>query len=192
MLNSSKCFGKNCLRIYNGGESGDGFLIFSVVGRIERWRAHHAVYHSSKCEGAVSEWRDQRASRLPCPTSMTSCRIAMFAHRVANNFTSWNRWLKLQRFGWKPSHVDFNKAALHALKLAHYGVRRHLCRKQIRNHVEKQSQLEPRWKIVQRSLLAEFSAVDSWFISSPPMKAIKKPMMKHAMKVLFWKFEIHI
>ena len=64
------------------------YLIFSVVGRIERCRAHHAVYHSSKCEGAVSEWRDQRASRLPCPTSMTSSRIAMFAHRVANNFTS--------------------------------------------------------------------------------------------------------
>ena len=117
----------------------------------------------------------ERLARPPRPTPMTSCRMAMFAHRVANNFTSWNRWLKLQRFGWKPSHVDFNKAALHALKLAHYGVRRHLCRKQIRNHVEKQSQLEPRWKIVQRSLLAEVSAVDAWFISSPPMKAIKKP-----------------
>ena len=64
--------------------------------------------------------------------------------------------------------------------------------KQIRIHVEKQSQLEPRWKIVQRSLLAEVSAVYAWFISSPPMKAIKKPMMKHAMKVLFWKFELHI
>ena len=64
--------------------------------------------------------------------------------------------------------------------------------KQIRIHVEKQSQLEPRWKIVQRSLLAEVSAVDAWFISSPPMKAIKKPMMKHAMTVLFWKFELHI
>ena len=139
---------------------------------------------------SVGVERSARQSPGPCPTAMTG--IAMFAHRVANNFTSWNRWLKLQRFGWKPSHVDFNKAALHALKLAHYGVRRHLCRKQIRNHVEKQSQLEPRWKIVQRSLLAEVSAVDAWFISSPPMKAIKKPMMKHAMKVLFWKFELHI
>ena len=71
----------------------------------------------------------ERLARPPRPTPMTSCRMAMFAHRVANNFTSWNRWLKLQRFGWKISHVDVNKAALHALKLAHDGVRRHLCRK---------------------------------------------------------------
>ncbi len=53
----------------------------------------------------------------------------MFAHRVANNFTSWYCWLKLHRFGWKTSHDDSNKAALHALKLAHDGVRRHLCRR---------------------------------------------------------------
>ena len=41
------------------------FLIFSVVGRIERWRAHHAVYHSSECKTEVREWRDKRARRAP-------------------------------------------------------------------------------------------------------------------------------
>jgi hypothetical protein len=36
-----------------------------------------------------------------------------------------------------------------------------------------------------RKLHAKVSAVDAWFISAPPMKASKKSMMKHAIKVLF-------
>jgi hypothetical protein len=42
-------------------------------------------------------------------------------------------------------------------------------------------QMEPKLKPV----VAEVLEVESWFISAPPMKASKKSMMKHPMKLAF-------
>jgi hypothetical protein len=94
---------------------------------------------------------------------------------------------------WKMSHDDVNQAALYALQR----LRMMKCaviyvEKQISTRVELQIQLEPRWKFIRKNQLAEVLAVDLWFISAPPMRASKEPIMKHAMKVLFRNFVLHI
>jgi hypothetical protein len=67
---------------------------------------------------------------------------------------------------------------------------------QIRVRVEKKSNWSQDENLFKRIYLQKFRYLmhrhhHARFISAPPMKASKKPMTKHAMKVLFRNFVLH-